>query len=90
MGNKVGMGDKMGKTEIDDRGRITLPAEIREKLLLKSGDKLTIKVNSDNLITIQKKPSKELIFEKLVGCIKIPSEIKPTPELIKGIWKKNP
>ncbi|KKN12916.1 hypothetical protein LCGC14_1011730, partial [marine sediment metagenome] len=21
MGNKVGMGDKMGKTEIDDRGR---------------------------------------------------------------------
>ncbi len=90
MGNKVGIGDKLGTFEIDDTGRITFPVEIREKLPLKSGDKLTIKVNSDNLITIQKKPSKELIFEKLVGCIKIPSGIKPTPELIKGIWKKNP
>lgn len=35
------------------------------------------------------RPTKEQIFDKLVGCIKIPSEEKPTPELIKGIWKEN-
>ena len=90
MGNKVGMGMKMGKIEIDDRGRITLPVEIREKLFLKSGEKLTINVNSDNTITIKKKPSKELIFDKLVGCIKTAlDDEKPTPESIKGIWKMN-
>jgi len=37
----------MGKVEIDDRGRLTLPSKIREKLLIKSGDKLSIKVNGD-------------------------------------------
>ncbi len=77
----------MGKVEIDDRGRITLPAEIREKLQLRSGEKLTIKTNSDNIITLQKKPSKESIFENLIGCIKASTEEKPTPETIKGIWK---
>ena len=83
----MGMGYKMGKVEIDDRGRITLPAEIREKLQLRSGEKLTIKTNSDNIITLQKKPSKELIFKNLVGCIKTSIEEKPTPETIKSIWK---
>jgi len=80
----------MGKIEIDDRGRITLPVKIREKLFLKSGEKLTINVNSDNTITIRKTPSKELIFDKLVGCIKTAlDEEKPTPESIKRIWKMN-
>ena len=85
----MGMGDKMGKIEIDERGRITLPAKIRDKLLIKPGDKLTVKVNSDNIITLQKNPSKELIFEKLVGCITTPSEEKPSPESIKEIWKEH-
>ena len=77
----------MGKIEIDDRGRLTLPAKLRDSLNIKPGDRLTIKINQDNTITLQKKPSKEEIFEKLVGCIKTPSEKKPTPESIKKIWK---
>ncbi|MBY8986608.1 MAG: hypothetical protein KGD65_16165 [Candidatus Lokiarchaeota archaeon] len=36
---------------------------------------------------LQKKPSKEEIFEKLVGCIKTPSGKKTTTESIKEIWK---
>ena len=39
---------------------------------------------------LSKKPSKEEIFEKLVGCIKIPSKEKPTQESIKEIWKTQP
>ena len=82
----------MGKVEIDDRGRLTLPSKIRERLLIKSGDKLSIKVNKDNSITIKKNPTKEQIFKELVGCITTPitEEEKVTPERIKSIWKQNP
>lgn len=86
----MGMGDYMGKVEIDDRGRLTLPSKIREKLLIKSGDKLSIKVNTDNSITIKKSPTKDQIFNDLVGCITTPTEEKVTPEMIKSIWKENP
>ena len=79
----------MGKIEIDDRGRITLPSEIRKRLQLRPGEKLIIKTNSDNIITLQKHPSKKSIFKDLVGCIKTPTDKKPTPESIKGIWKQN-
>ena len=89
MGDYMGMGEYMGKIEIDDRGRLTLPSKIREKLLIKSGDKLSIKVNVDNSITIKKNPTKEQIFKDLVGCITTPLEEKVTPEMIKSIWKTN-
>jgi len=90
MGVFMGMGDYVGKVEIDDRGRLTLPSKIREKLLIKSGDKLSIKVNTDNSITIRKSPTKVQIFKELVGCISTPLEEKVTPEMIKSIWKQNP
>jgi AbrB family looped-hinge helix DNA binding protein len=77
----------MGNIELDERGRLTLPVKIRDSLRIKPGDKLTIKVNQDDTITLQKKPSKEEIFKDLVGCIKTPSEEKLTPESIKDIWK---
>ncbi len=89
MGAYMGMGDNMGKVEIDDRGRLTLPSKIREKLLIKSGDKLSIKVNTDNSITLNKSPTKDQIFKGLVGCINTPLEEKVTPEMIKSIWKQN-
>jgi bifunctional DNA-binding transcriptional regulator/antitoxin component of YhaV-PrlF toxin-antitoxin module len=38
MGVYMGMGNHMGKVEIDDRGRLTLPSKIREKLFIKSGN----------------------------------------------------
>jgi len=89
MGSRVGMGEKVGKVEIDDRGRLTLPAKIRDKLFIRAGDKLTIKVESNSKITLQKSPTKETIFKELVGSIKIPTDEKITPETIKKIWKTN-
>ena len=83
------MGKYMGKIEIDERGRITLPAKIRDKLQIKPGDKLIINVNSDNTIVLKKGLTKSIIFKKLVGCIDTPLKEKPTPESIKGIWKEN-
>ncbi len=89
MGNNMGMGDYMGNIELDDRGRLTLPVKIRESLHINPGDKLNIKIGKDNEIILQKKLSKEELFENLVGCIKTPIDEQPTPESIKRIWKTN-
>ncbi len=81
----MGMGKNMGQIEIDERGRFTIPARIREKLKIKPSDKLII-INTSEGILLRKKPSKELIFKELVGCIKTPSKEPVTPESIKKIW----
>lgn len=86
----MGMGNDMGKVEIDERGRLTIPSKIRERLKIKTGEKMTINIKSDNTILIRKTPSKEQIFENLVGCIKTPLEEKVSPEMIKSIWKQKP
>jgi len=57
----------MGKIELDERGRLTNPVKIRNALNIQPGDILNIKINQDNTITLQKKPSREKIFENLVG-----------------------
>jgi len=86
------MGILMGKIEMDDRGRLTIPAGLREKLNLKPGDKLSIEIDdgNDKVLKIQKTPTKEEIFQNLVGCIKIPQKNQPSIKEIKGIWKTSP
>jgi AbrB family looped-hinge helix DNA binding protein len=90
MGNLIGMGITMGKIELDDRGRITIPAHIREKLALKSGDKLSLRIDSDKSITLRKAPSLNELEKALIGSITVPSSEKITVESIKDIWKTNP
>ena len=87
MGDIVGMGIRMGKVELDDRGRLTIPAGIREKLNLKPGDKLSIEIDDEKVLKIQKTPTKDELFQHLVGCIKIPQKKQPSIQEIKGIWK---
>ncbi|MHA1602212.1 MAG: AbrB/MazE/SpoVT family DNA-binding domain-containing protein [Promethearchaeota archaeon] len=77
----------MGKVELDNRGRVTIPAVIREKLNLKPGDKLSIEIDNEKGLKIKKTPTKEEIFKNLVGCIKIPQIKQPSIQEIKGIWK---
>lgn len=76
--------------EIDDRGRITIPARIRERLAIKPGDKLSISINPSKSIILQKAPTKEQVFNELVGCITNKPDSPPTVESIKGIWKQEP
>ena len=89
MGDIIGMGIIMGKIELDDRGRLTIPAGIREKLKLKPGDKLSIEIENDKILKLQKTPTKEEIFQNLIGCIKTPQDKPITIKEIKGIWKTN-
>ncbi len=90
MGNILGMGIIMGKIELDDRGRITIPAHIREKLALKSGDKLSLRIDSDNTLILRKAPTLNELKKELIGCITVPTSEKITVESIKGIWKTKP
>jgi hypothetical protein len=36
------------------------------------------------------RPTKEMIFKELVGCITTPIEEDITPKMIKSIWKHDP
>ena len=60
------------EVQLDEKGRITIPTEIRKKLDLKPGEKLIIPV-SNNAITIQQKVSAKELQEK---GIKFRAELK--------------
>jgi AbrB family looped-hinge helix DNA binding protein len=90
MGKIMGMGKRMGKVEVDDRGRVTIPAAIRKKLNLKPGDKLSIEIDEEKGLRFRKPPTKEEIFENLVGCITRAQKKQPSISEIKGIWKTKP
>ena len=47
--------------QIDDKGRIVIPIEIREKFKLKSGEKIQIIVQDDTILLKPKLSTKEMI-----------------------------
>jgi len=40
------------KSKVDSRGRIYLPKEVREKLSIKTGDKVYLKIQNDCIIVL--------------------------------------
>ena len=74
MGNEV---------EIEERGRILIPKELREEMKLKSGQKLSIERRGKEIVMKPAINSKKFVSE-LSGCIK-KSRIKPME--IKKIWE---
>ncbi len=86
MGINMDAGKIIGQVEVDERGRLTIPAKIRDELSIKPGDKLSIAITTEGIL-LRKAPTKEQVFKELVGCIKTPSKVKSTPESIKSIWK---
>ncbi|UCE96255.1 MAG: AbrB/MazE/SpoVT family DNA-binding domain-containing protein [Candidatus Bathyarchaeota archaeon] len=43
------------KTNVDSRGRIYLPRVVREKLSIKTGDKIYLKIQNDCIIVLTSK-----------------------------------
>ena len=78
------MGINMGTSELDGRGRVTIPKEIRDKAGLKSGDKLRLTVLKDK-VTIEKAVNLEKFVEELRGCITVKGDIDPLR--LKEIWR---
>ncbi len=75
----------MGKyVELEDRGRILIPKNIRDDLNLKPGEKLLIEVEGEK-ITISPTVSKERFISELSGCVKN-SKINPLD--VKKMWGK--
>jgi AbrB family looped-hinge helix DNA binding protein len=76
------VGIKMGETLIDKRGRIVIPKEVREKLNLKSNQRLLVQIRRGEIVL---KPSADAgkFITELKGCVK-GSRVKPSE--LKEIW----
>ncbi|MHA1928825.1 MAG: AbrB/MazE/SpoVT family DNA-binding domain-containing protein [Candidatus Thorarchaeota archaeon] len=81
------MGGKMGTGELDERGRITIPKDIREKMGLKSGDRVRISARKDG-VTVEKVIDLNKFIEELCGCITIKGDMDPLR--LKEIWRTAP
>lgn len=73
---------EMGITSIEERGRVLIPKEVREKLGLRGGEKIRVEEENGNVIIRPLKDSGEL--EQLKGCVK-ESEIEPLE--LKKMWE---
>ncbi len=76
------MGIRMGETEIDERGRIVIPNEIRAELGLRPEQKLRISTKGKELVLSPEVDAEEFISQ-LEGCVR-GSKVKP--EDLKEIW----
>lgn len=79
------MGISMGKeVEVEERGRVLIPKELREELHLKPGQKLLIERRGKEIVIKPSVNARQFILE-LKGCVK-QSSIKPID--IKKIWER--
>ncbi len=74
----------MGIIEIDDRGRITIPKEERERLGLTPGRKILIR-EKDGALIIKRFVSPDNFISELKGCITI-KEHRIDPLKLKEMW----
>ena len=80
----MGLGITMGIIEIDNRGRITIPKEERERLGLTPGKKVLIREKDGSLI-IKRFISPERFISELKGCITV-EDHQIDPLRLKEIW----
>lgn len=72
----------MGQTSLDERGRIVIPKEAREKLGLKPNQRLLVRVREGEIVLRPPTGAGEFIAE-LRGCV-TGSRIKPSE--LKEMW----
>ena len=77
----------MGTDEIDERGRVTIPKELREKMGLKPKARVRITAGK-NGVKIEKAIDLSEFMTELRGCITIKGEIDPLR--LKEIWRTVP
>ncbi len=82
-GHIYGMGISMGKSVIEERGRVLIPKDIREELKLKPGQHVIVE-KGKNCITIRPATDPKQFSSELRGCIK---KSKINPRDIKNIWR---
>jgi AbrB family looped-hinge helix DNA binding protein len=65
--DKTGAAPAAYAVTMADRGRLVLPAEVRERLKIKEGDRLTLRVDPDGTLRLQ---TAEVFAHSLVGMFK--------------------
>lgn len=70
------------ETDLDERGRIVIPQELRERLKLRPAQKLRVEAR-DNEIVLQALIEPENFINELKGCV---SRSKVKSEELKEIW----
>ena len=58
----------MGTTRIDERGRVTLPQELRDELALSPGDPVLLE-KAEGGVLVRRVRSKKEVFRKLRGIV---------------------
>ena len=80
-------GGKMSTEEVtvDDKGRVLIPKEVRDKVGLRVGGKARLKIEKENIVIMPPISPEEFINE-MEGCIR---EGTPTinPLKLKKIWE---
>ena len=75
------------ETEIDERGRIVIPSEMREKLRLRPQQKLLIETTDSGMIFLRPVIGAEEFIKQLKGCVSNSSSSKKVKaEELKRIW----
>lgn len=82
----MGVGDIMGITKIDERGRITLPQRLREELGLRRGQEIRVDKNERGIL-LKPLVTKEEFIKELEGCITQANQAEEiSPGGLKYIW----
>lgn len=85
MGTHVGMGKPMG-IMVDERGRITLPQDLREELGIRPGHEVRVE-RTERGILVRRASTREEFIEALEGCFDSRKTGVPVDPLkAKEIW----
>ncbi|THE65361.1 AbrB/MazE/SpoVT family DNA-binding domain-containing protein [Salinadaptatus halalkaliphilus] len=75
--------------QIDDKGRITIPKQLRERLNLEPGEQVRIGVE-DGTIVVRPRVSRSTFIESMEGCITDESKATDAPSVspddLKSDW----
>ena len=71
------------ETELDERGRILIPSDLREELRLRADQKFSIEALGDKKLVIQPLLDPEEFISEMKGCV---SGSRVKPETLKEIW----
>ncbi len=76
--------------EIDEKGRILIPKEIRKRLNIKKGTKLRVYVDGDKIVLFKEESITERYAGKYRAKIPIPEDLDEfLNTVIKEWWKEN-
>jgi len=62
--NIIELLDKLFKSKLDDRGRIYIPKPVRERLFIKPGDKMYIKIEEGSFLVLTTKAIKKRLEKR--------------------------